>query len=79
MLPPSVLPVCDLDLSRVRTVTSAEDECRRQTDLREAAARELADLAVKYEVKQGAAADLETKVKVSTGSWELHDVQASTW
>ena len=48
-----------------RTVTSAEDECRRQTELRESAARDLADLAAKYEAKQSAAADLEVKVKVS--------------
>ncbi|XP_043197252.1 sarcolemmal membrane-associated protein-like isoform X3 [Amphibalanus amphitrite] len=46
-----------------RTVSSAQDECRRQTDLRDAAGRELTELAAKYEAKQSAVAELETKVK----------------
>ena len=49
-------------------MSSAQDECRRQTDLRDAAGRELSELAAKYEDKQGAVAELETKVKVSIGS-----------
>ncbi|XP_037086644.1 sarcolemmal membrane-associated protein-like [Pollicipes pollicipes] len=54
-----------------RSLTSAQDECRCQTELREATAGELAELAAKYEAKLATLTELETKVK------ELEEEQAA--